>query len=516
MSASGRRTDTVGAASGLAAPILVVTFMVTVTAAWIYANPPGYTPDEPAHYTKALGVGRGDWVGKRGQYPVGPGFGPPQLEWINKAARVVVLPAHMAPDFFACSIFQPHESAACLYTAADPPAEPAPRLTYVGSYEPFLYLPSGLVMAQADDALTALALGRTVSGGIALALLVLTVSVLWHPGAGGLALVGLFAAVTPMVLFLASGLAPSGPELAGAICVTAVVWRLGRAEPPSRLVWVALAAGGAVLALSRSTGPFFLAANVAIALLHVGPRRAARVIAGGGRLAAAALAVVVVAVAANVAWGAAVHSRPEVDLASVLSWVGPSFREVPEVLRQDVGQFGWADVSMPRVAYAAWAVLAVGLLVVGLAVARRRERLVLLTVVGGCLVGTVALAAGVIHQTHFPMYGRYALPLWVTVPIGAGEAMLANRTRLAAGLSRAVVTGAAVVAGAVHFVAFWANARRYAVGNNGPVFFLGRSEWSPPGGWKVWVLLVAVGVLCLMLSPLVARYEVPGPVREST
>ncbi len=516
MSASGRRADTAGSASGLAtafrprrpgAPVLVVAFLVTVTAAWIYANPPGYTPDEPAHYTKAVSVGRGEWVGNPGKYPVGPGFGPAQLAWINKAAREVVLPANLAPDFFACSVFQPKRSAACLDTAPAPPAEPARRLTYVGSYEPFLYLPPGLVMARAHDALTALALGRTVSGGIALGLLVLAVLVLWRPGAGALPLLGLMVAVTPMVVFLASGLAPSGPEIGGAVCLGAVAWRLGRPEPPSPLVWVALAAAGTILALSRSTGPFFVAANVALVLAHVGPRRAAATISAGGRLAVAGLGLVALAVAANLAWGVAVQPRPDADLHSVLSWVGPSLREVPEVLRQDVGVFGWADVSMPRVAYGAWAVLAVGLVALALAVAGRRERLVLLTAIAGCLVGTIALAAAVIHQTNFPMYGRYALPLWVTVAIGSGEALLANRARLRPAVIRAAEGGTAALAGAVHLVAFWANGRRYAVGNDGPVFFLGRSEWSPAGGWTVWVLLVAAGVACLVACPVVAERQ---------
>jgi hypothetical protein len=521
MSASGRRPETKrrtrgpGAAPGprrLGAPILVVAFLVTVTAAWIYANPPGYTPDEPAHYTKAVSVGRGEWVGEPGRYPVGPGFGPAQLEWINQAAREVVMPANLAPDFFACSVFQPERSAACLDTAPAPPAEPVRRLTYVGTYEPYLYLPPGVVMARADDARTALALGRTVSGAISLSLLVLAVSVAWRPGAGGLPLLGLVVAVTPMVVFLASGLAPFGPEIGAAVCLASVAWRLGRPEPPTSRVWAALAAAGAVLALSRSTGPFFLAANVALVLVHVGPRRAAALVASGGRLAVAGLGLVGLAVGANVAWGVAVQPRPDTDLGSVLSRIGPALGDVPEVLRQCMGVFGWADVDMPRVAYGAWAVLAVGLLVLALAVAGRRQRLVLLTAVAGCLVGTVVLAAAVIHQTNFPMYGRYALPLWVTVAIGSGETLLANRDRLRPALTRAVVGGAAIVAGAVHLVAFWANGRRYAVGNDGPVFFFGESEWSPPGEWTTWVLLVAAGVACLAVAPL--RAERPAAVER--
>ena len=32
-------------------------------AAWVFSNPPGYGPDEPAHYIKALGAGHGEFFG---------------------------------------------------------------------------------------------------------------------------------------------------------------------------------------------------------------------------------------------------------------------------------------------------------------------------------------------------------------------------------------------------------------------------------------------------------------------
>lgn len=479
-------------------PHLVVAFVCLMGISWIFANPPGYAPDEPAHHAKAIGVGRGVWVGSPGEYPVGPGFGPAQLEWINKAARVVVIPPNLAPDALACSVFQPDKSAACLYHVHPPPDVAAPRLTYVGTYEPFLYLLPGLVMNRADDATTALLLGRSVSGAIALALLAAGAGVLWRPGEGGYPLIGLIAATTPMVVHLAAGLSPTGPEIGAAVCTMAVVWRLARPEPPTGPVWLALAAGGSVLALGRSLGPFFLLADVLLLLAALGPRRSYRIFRGGGLAALFAVVVVLVAVAANVAWGLIVQPQPPFDARSVLSWVGPSMREVPEVLRQDVGQFGWADVSMPKVAYVAWGGLVAALVGVAFVVGRRRQRAILAGVVTGCFVGTVLIAAAAIHQTHFPMYGRYVLPLWIAVPLCAGEMVLMNRRRLGPLVSRTIVVGTAVAAAAVHFTGFYANARRYAVSNNGPVLFLGRSEWSPWGGWKVWMALVGLGVLALV------------------
>ncbi|HEX2047722.1 MAG TPA: DUF2142 domain-containing protein [Acidimicrobiales bacterium] len=484
-------------------------FVVLTGVGWIVANPPGYAPDEPAHYTKAIGVGHGVWVGAPGAYGVGPGFGPAQLEWINKAARVVEIQPNMAPDRFACSIFHPNESAACLDTNVPPPDVVVPRLTYVGTYEPFIYLPAGVVMNRAGDPETAMLLGRMVTGSIALALLVMAAAVLWTPGQRGYALVGLLGATTPMVLFIASGLSPSGPEIGAAICVTAAVLRLGRAEPPTRLVWVALAAGGAVLGCSRSLGPFYLLAIVAVFVVHAGPKRAWQVVRGGGWAAAVALAATGIGVAANVAWGLAVQPRPPFDLGRVLSAVWPSIKEVPEVLAQDVGRFGWADVDMPGVAYLAWGAVVVALVAVAVRVAGPRQRMVLALVIAGCLVGTVAIASAVIYQTSFPMYGRYALPLWVIVPLVAGETIRANRHRLTDASARRLLLGSTALMAGVHFTGFYANARRYAVGEDGPLFFLGRSEWSPPGGATLWVTVVALGALSVFLFGLVSATTPP-------
>jgi hypothetical protein len=494
------RTPAAIAGRGALGLYLVCAFIVLTGVSWIAANPPGYAPDEPAHYTKAIGVGHRVWVGTPGAYGIGPGFGPAQLEWINKATRVVEIQPNMAPDPLACSIFQPNESAACLDNGVPPPDVVVPRLTYVGTYEPFIYLPAGVVMNRAGDPETAMLLGRMVTGSIALALLVMAAAVLWTPGERGYGVVGLLGAITPMVLFIASGLSPSGPEIGAAICVTAALLRLARAGPPTRLVWVALATGGAVLGCSRSLGPFYLLAIVAVFVVQARPTPAWRVVRGGGWLAAAAVVATGVGVAANVAWGMAVQPQPPLDLGSVLSSVWPSVMEVPEVLAHGVGRFGWADVGMHPVAYVAWGAVVVGMVAVAFRVGRSRERVVLAVVIGGCFVGTVAIAAAVIAQTHFPMYGRYALPLWVMVPLVAGETIRVNLHRLADGTARRLLLSSTGLMAAVHFTGFYTNARRYAVGEDGPLLFLGRSEWTPLGGATVWVTIAGLGALSLFLS----------------
>ncbi|MDP9389003.1 MAG: DUF2142 domain-containing protein [Actinomycetota bacterium] len=497
MSTSRRRLTALvtGPARG---PHLVIAFVVLLGISWVFANPPGYAPDEPAHYSKALSVGRGVWVAPDADYGIGPGFGPRQLRWINKVATVVHHPPHMAPDRFACSIFNPRRTARCLYEGG-PPAEAVPRLTYVGTYEPYLYLPAGLAMRAADDAFTAVRLGRLALATISLFLLALAAAVLWKPHEWGFPLVGLVAATTPMVLFLSSELAPSGPEVSASICFMAVVLRLARTDPPTARVWVAGGVSGAVLAMSRSLGPFFLAADLMVLLLIVGPREAWRKARAGGKAALGAVAALVFGVTANVAWGLTVQAHPGLDLTHAWPTVGIAIGELGEIVRQGIGMFGWQDVAMPRVATNAWAGMGAALVAVGFVVGQRRQRLTLAAVAVGCVVGTIGMAVFVVQPRvyGFPLFGRYFLPLWLVLPLVAGEIVFLNRHRLGR-LGRALLPVVTVVAATVHLSGWWTSARRYAVSEKGPTFFLGHSEWAPDGGWAPWVALMVAAVACLV------------------
>lgn len=493
-------------------PVFFIAFLLLMGIAWVVANPPGYAPDEPAHYTKAIAVGRGQWVGRPGAYPVGPGFGPLQLQWINKATRTVDMPPKMAPYNFACSVFNPRSTASCL-DALPPNETRTPFLTYVGSYEPFVYLPPGLLMTLSEDADTALLLGRAVIAVISLGLLATAARVLVVREAGVRSLVGLVVATTPMVIFLTAELAPVGTEIAAATCFTAVVLRLARHEMAPRWVWVVAGVSGAILAVSRSLGPFFVVALVGLFTMAAGPRGALRTLRRGGGWALAAGTSVAVGVAANAAWGVAVQPHPSPSIRSVLSLVSPSAKEVPEVLRQTIGSFGWQDVNMPRVAYLAWAALLGALVALAFIVGRQRQRLLLAATITGCFVGTVALAAAVIHQTNFPMYGRYVLPMWVTVPLVAGEIVVLNSHGVASRALASLTVVGAVVAAAVHATAWYVNGRRYAVSDFGPVLWPGDSAWQPLGGWLPWFVVTGLAVACLLVHGALAITETSGPAR---
>jgi hypothetical protein len=67
-----------------------------------------------------------------------------------------------------------------------------------------------------------------------------------------------------------------------------------------------------------------------------------------------------------------------------------------------------------------------------------------------------------------------------------------------------LVASVAVAAAALHFAGFYANARRVAVSQNGPLLFFGSSQWTPPLGWMPWLLVAFTGCVCLGLAGTVA------------
>jgi predicted membrane protein DUF2142 len=490
-------------------PLLVTGFLILMGAAWLMATPPGASFDEQAHYIKAIGVGRGELYGRapvvseqnlrelfrRGTEDkgslekLGKVLETPAVRWQERTRRRFRVPPDLVDTRFGCTVFQRDAPATCL----DGPALPVGGQTqnsYVGTYQPYVYVPAGLAIRLAHTPGTALRLARAATLAVALLLLIAAVWLLWAPAAGATSLLGVVAAITPMVVFVASVLSPSGPEIAGALCFSAALLRLARDEPPPGWLWPALAAGGCVLAAARALGPAFVVLAVVTVAALVGPGRlAARIRAGGGR-AAAAGAAIAVAGAASLIWEFAYQPRPSPTGSSVFDALGPSFSHLPSIAKQSIGVFGWLDAPMPWFAYALWALLVAGLGVAALALGDRRERLSLVGLAAVAVVVTVGMA--VVYREIGPLHGRYALPFLVLVPLWEGELVLRHRAELRAELERSLVVGVFGVAAVVQLVGWWASARRFAVGTDGGWLFPRHAEWSPPAGWWPWVVLAAL------------------------
>jgi hypothetical protein len=423
---------------------------------------------------------------------------------------------HVGPDLdpipLICSAFHPEMSAACLH--GRPPTTPRDVATIVGTYEPFTYVVPGVVMQLGHDAEGATLLGRSGFWVMSGALLSLAVFLLWSRRSPGWSLLGLSVAVTPMVVFMTSNLSANGLEIAAGLCYLAAILRLARADEDGGcrpLCWWAVGAGGSVLALSRATGPLWVVLATMLLVAVAGGRRTLALVRSGGRRAAVAITVVVVSVVATTAWEIVVQPQPRRDLHAAARDVPDAVGLLPDLARQSLGEFGWLDTRMPAVAYAALATLIVGLVLMALVVGRRRQRVVLCTLV----VASVAVTIGVDalnRPTGFGVQARYVLAFLVVVPLYAGEVLL-ERSRTGRQWARWLgwlPPTVAVTAAGVHLTAWYTNARRYAVGRGGPLLFVDRPQWEPPLGWPFWIVVAMAATGCLALGGILAFRRTAG------
>ena len=484
-------------------PLLLVLAYALLSGAWIVGNPAGGAPDETAHYLKALAVAAGQPAGRPSDLQPSPGDSK-QAAWVKRTTRGVDVPAGLSPAGLQCNAQRPTESARC-QEAARPPDQRTPGRTYIGTHPPLPYVVPGGLARLADDPVTAIQLGRSGNAATSLALLAAAVALLWDKGSGVLSVLGLVLAVTPMVVFLSSSLSASGPEVAAGICFFAALLRLGRPATDARPAWTALGVSGVVLASSRSLGPAWVVLLALVALDAHGARESRLALRTGGRRAAWSVAAVAVAIVAGVGWELAVQPHGVIDTADLWDLVVTSLREVPSMVKHQIGVFGSLDTLMPPLAYRVWSTALVLLVLAAMWAGPRRQRVVLSGLVLTVVAVTVVVAVLNRAQTGFGMQGRYVLAFSASVPLLAGEVVSRRRPRLG-GIPPVLALAVALVpAAAVHALGWYANARRSAIGVDGPWLFVGRSEWAPGVGWYPLVALVAVASGLMALGPILAR-----------
>ncbi len=256
-----------------------------------------------------------------------------------------------------------------------------------------------------------------------------------------LAGLGLLMCLTPMVLYLAGSTNPSGLEIAAALSA----WTTGmvlaarprRATLSERVSLRSLSGQSSSGLEGRVLARFGLALVVLSLLRGLGPLFAAlivggvAVVAGGPRVREllrpratwAWAAAIVAAVAASALWLAHIQSAWPLAERPGSGWQ-TAFGYLPWYLRQSVGVFGTNDSALSPFVTWAWVVAALAVIILGLATADARARVVSL----GALVGGLAIqvtAEGLsLPPIGFFWQGRYALPLLlgaVVVATGSGR-----------------------------------------------------------------------------------------------
>jgi len=474
---------------------------------WSLATPLGASPDAPSQVARAASVARGQWLG-----PAVPG---------NSSAittYVKVPGTYLDPGLLPhCYMFKEATTAACA-----PPAGQSARLvqteTHVGRYPPLYYALVGWpsLLTNGVDGIYFMEAASALLCG---AMLALAMAVVRRWSSSPLLVPAVAVAATPMSLFLASQVNPSGLEIAAAISVWASAAVLVREhlEPFDRLppgLLAALAFSTAVLVWTRPTAllwPFV----VALVLLPVAIGRLRARLLLGRELLISSFIVLLVAFGA-LAWALLAHATAigpnfgplpaTSSLGHVFSFV---FGRLPSLVQQGVGNFGWLDTPLPWYVVAVWLLLAGALLATAAIYGDMRAvSSGALAVIMSVLV-PVGLLVGAARSYGYVGQGRYFLAVWVGIPLVAGGA-LAYRGRgghwatparvprlLAPALGLVVIVGQA-------FSYYWA-LRRYIVGIPGPLAWTGSKgartpakqlEWQPPvPGW--WLLGIFVALCAL-------------------
>lgn len=459
--------------------------------AWIGATRPFGGPDESDHYLRAVGLASGHLLGPKVPW-VDPTITPLQRAWVQQDTRGVQVSAALSPEGRPCVGGAPNTgNRGCI------------EATHTGDYQPLAYLLPALLIKTTSHASTASWVARAASALQSAAFIALALALLWN---GSLwSVVGLLAAITPMVLFVGSVINPNGLEVSAALAFAAGLLRIGR-DPSSvpRWVWWAMAASGAVTVLSWQLGPVFVLVEL-VALWGTQSLEQLRALKGEHtRAIAVTAAVTLLALAVYLVYAQAAHLlHSQFSLTPLGSNLHVGFSQLNGLVHQSVGVFGALTVGLPGVLYWVWWLFVFTLVVAAFALGNRRDRGALASVVLLALFFPVLFDAWIYHYTGFPLQGRYILPVLMLPPLVAGEIVLRHRDRMPERVASRSIAAVTAGVGLFQILAWWRSAGT-AAGAGGGSWLWGHAAWSPPLGWWPWALLAAAGGAALALTALTA------------
>jgi hypothetical protein len=461
-------------------------------AAWSLATPLGGAPDEPAQIVKAAATVRGELIGQPSRHE-------------STATRAFKVPAVFKPIYAlpACYQFHPKIPAGCA-----PHLRSSGRivtvLTYVARYPPLYYSMVGLptLVSHSGNVIYFMRLVSALIDALLLSL-AMAIAAVWCRSTMMFEAIAL--TITPLVIFFASVVNPSGFEISAAICA----WTSGLALVrngllrPARPVFITFVVSGCLLELTRGLSVLWMALIV-VTLVCVEPTSCARLLRQrSGRIAAAILTIVGLFALAFVIKEKTLKVLPSTKLppthASFVVLTEHVFGQIGGYLNQLIGLFGWLDTPSPLLTTILWASLVGFLLVLGLAVSGTREGIVLIGLIVGAFILTTALIEWNAGTSGITWQARDGFPLYAGIPLVAGIVVprssifgFGNFTRRRLALIVALGVGVSQLAD------FLWTLRRYTVGLGRTVnlFQPVRHGWSPPGGTP---LVAALGVVTALV-----------------
>jgi len=302
-----------------------------------------------------------------------------------------------------------------------------------------------------------------------------------------------------MVVFSSAMISSSSTEIGSGIAVFGAVLHLAYGGSRPRVAWTVLGIGGAILACTRSLGPGWIAIALLLGVVLVGWHSASAVVRQAGHRSIAAGGAIILGCIAGLTWQILVQPRPPFNLKSIGLAFVHGFRQIPSVLLQEVGVFGWLDTTQPGLSYVIWGGLFVALAAIALFLGSRRERWALSLLIAGNVLVVPIFNAFFAAPVNSVVEGRWLLPVAVAMPLLSGVVIGRNfRPDPGSALKLAVGVGTAV--GAVQFLALYQNGRRYSVGPTGPLLFFRSSLWSPQLGWIFWLIAAALSCTAIVVA----------------
>jgi hypothetical protein len=487
---------------------------------WALATPLMAYPDEPSHTIRAAAV-------VRGQVAVEPGQSFGNGVHVQVPSQIANLEAQK------CFAFYRDRTADCAPEIPAGDTFDAIGVTSAGTYNPLYYwvvgLPS-LVMTGAAN-IYAMRIVSVVASALFYAAAFKALGQLRKPTWPTLAA---SVSVTPMILFLSSGINPNSIEIAAtmaAFCgLLAVLDNSNKLQTVVPAIFT-VGASAAVLANTRSVSLVWLFCAVVTAGLFFRWAQVRLLLTNRYFLGASGLAAV--GVVLGLVWILVGMNAPPssgtapVGIANPLPGVPPyrafltMLDRTFDFISQYVGVVGWLDTPVPQAAIAYWSLLFIALLLLTLLAKPRKLLWAALFAVGALALVPAVLQASLVATVGFFWQGRYNLPLVLIVLVAAGMALRTQHFPRGP-KSRAVARIFIVTAVVAHLISFLYVLRRYVVGieevSNWQTM-ISQPSWQPPLGWLGVTVLYAL-VLALAAQRFYA-YLYPGhrlvqvPIRSS-
>lgn len=487
----------------------IFALIALLTSAWSLATPLMAFPDEPSHTIKAAAVARGQFTIQEGQsYGHGIHVGVPSYI-ANLSAQT-------------CTAFRRDVTASC--------APPIPMddnyltigVTSAGLYNPSYYWLVGLpsLFFTGEPAVLAM---RVISAILSSVFLAAGLTALTRMRRPKWPVAAACVALTPMVLFMCSGINPNSIEIAAtmaAFCGLLVCLERVRHLNDVRPAILTVGISAIVLANTRNVSLVWLLVAFSVAVTFFGFRHLGLLLRN--RLVLVTLGVTIVGVALGLAWivlmmfaPGSTAAAPE-GIINIVEGVRPDQAFVTmmdrsfDFVTQYIGVMGWLEVPAPQAVLQFWSLLLMAATLLPFLTRPRRVAAGFWVALLGLAVVPALIQASLIGTVGYIWQGRYNLPLFMVAVIAAGVAVR-FRQFPADGGHRSLVRVLIVAGSVAHAYTFMNALRRYVVGLNDKgnwQIMITNPEWQPPFSWPM--LALAYTALLYVAASGLYRYLFPG------